>query len=194
MKSRLIYLLTATILLAAMFMAVAGAGVGVGQDGYPVGDSTVSPGSLLCVGQTVTVSGSGAPAGATLDVAMTSTAYSMTRGSQGGYAAALGTTTADGSGNWTLTASVPSMATVTYGGNPSEPEGSSVPVRVGSTWWVQTDDHSYGGNYMSLGLLDIASCTLPSTGFPTAAAGLLGAGMLASATAGFGFVRYRLKR
>jgi len=191
-RGKMIFLLGAAAMLAVA-MAV-GAGAGVGQDAYPVGDTTVSPGSSLCIGQSMTLSGVGAPAGATLDVAMTSSAGSMMRGSQGGYAVSLGTVTADGSGNWSLTTSVPSMATVTYGGNPAEPAGSSVPVRVGSTWWIETNDYSYGGNYMSLGMLDIASCTLPSTGSGLGANGTMIVLALASAAVLAGLIIMRTRR
>ena len=54
----------ATLVLAAILAVAAGAGIGVGQDTYPVGDITVSPSQSVCIGQNVQFSGAGAPAGA----------------------------------------------------------------------------------------------------------------------------------
>jgi len=64
MKRKAKFALTAIMTIPVMLMVLAGgAGTGVDQDGYPVGDLTASPGTGVCIGDTIIRA---APAGAAL--------------------------------------------------------------------------------------------------------------------------------
>lgn len=164
MKLRKSLLMMVLAVTAGCLLLLAGGGIGVAQDGYAVGDISVTPSAGACIGGTATFSGGGAPAGATVFVIMVH--------SPGEFPAAeLGTAIADGAGNWTLTTTVPATG---FGG-----DGQTTNITPGTYSILASDEAE---TFLSAGTLEVlSSCgALPSTGVPLAAAGLAGAALVAS--------------
>ncbi|MHB0914443.1 MAG: LPXTG cell wall anchor domain-containing protein [Thermoleophilia bacterium] len=172
-KIRKHWVLAALVAVTALVLATAGgAGAqGVGEDGYIVGDIAASPSGGACIGGVVSLSGSGMPANGMVVVAMGKDEAGD------GYGQLLGTTTADGAGSWSLTATVP--ATVIR-----DSDGASIATTAGSweTAAIGEDEVT-----INVGTLTVLNCTgkLPSTG-PSINTGLIViASLLAIAGAGF---------
>lgn len=169
----------ATIVFAVVLALAAGAGVSVGQSAYELGGIEISPSAGACIGGSVTLSGSDAPAATEITAIMIDETETL--------AADLGTVVSDGSGNWTLTTTVPETSI-----DEMVEEAATTP----GTWLViaGTEDASYLAAE-EMEVLDCSASTdIPDTGFPAAAAGLLGTGALASAGLGLGAWRYRRKK
>ena len=184
MKIKRIWILIALAIMLAVVLTSAGiAGAqSVAQDAYPpviVGSATVTPSTGGCVGGTVTIAGTGMPANSAVIVAMgTDTATDS-------FMALLGTPMADGAGNWSLTAVIP--ATVTRAS-----DSASVATWAGNWQVAGVADDLVSTN---LGTLIVQNCTvattLPSTGAPIAALGLLAVGLLTTTGVGLRMLRNR---
>jgi LPXTG-motif cell wall-anchored protein len=145
-----------------------GAGVGVGQDAYPVENIGVSPTGSLCIGGTATFSGGGATPGSTVSVAMLK--------SPGEFPSALlGTAVADSSGNWSLTVMIP--VTGLNG------QGNTTPI-VAGTYTVGGID-SVSPTYLASTTINLLDCSaLPKTGEDSVLPKILGGVLLVAAGAG----------
>ena len=181
-KKAALFSFAAIVLAIALAFSLA-TGASVGHDGYTIGTVTMTPSTSACIGGTLFLSGSGANPGDVLWVHLT--------GVQGVYEAGLGTVTVDGSGSWSLTATIP------YTVNVAPTSGGGTAATITGTWEVGAHVVTNGdAGYVQIGTIELVDCaeTLPSTGLPVTTAGLLGAGVLASVAAGLGAIRYRMKR
>ncbi len=114
------FLGTLVLVLATVMVVLGPAGMSVGQNGYTtIGGLSVSPSGAVCIGGTVTLSGSGAPANTLLTVWMHWATFEWP-------SASLGSTTTDGAGNWSLTTTIPTM----------QENGSGVPSPLLAGDWV----------------------------------------------------------
>ena len=181
-------------LLATGAVIASGQEQGVQRDGYTFADVNVSPGSA-CIGQSVTYSGTGAPANSQVMVILLSNLSildaSLVQVQASG--SLLGTTTSDGSGNWSLTAAVPS--TVELLGGSGGGAGTSTPLTP-RTWDILAgssstpvpgltlDNNLPDGLYLALGSLTVLDCavapaaSIPSTGAPLGIMGIFGTAMI----------------
>lgn len=153
--------LAATLLAMSLMLSLAGvaAAQGVGEDGYLVVDMAVAPTGGACIGDTVTLSGAGAPAN-------TQIILNMVHHDGEFPSASLGTTVSDAAGNWTATVTIPFMGIAGTGASTAMTAGDY-------TFGAITSDGLYSA-YANYTVFD-CSVPLPATGFPLAAVALAGA-------------------
>src|SRR5665811_1869015 len=104
-------------ILTLTLMLSVGAGIGVSQDAYVVGEVSFSPSATACIGGTVIMSGGGAASGGTV-------ALSMVHSPGEFPSSTFGSTTADSAGIWSLTTTVPTMG--------MSGKGTSTPILAGN--------------------------------------------------------------
>ncbi|RJQ45718.1 MAG: hypothetical protein C4534_04260 [Gaiellales bacterium] len=139
------------LLLVVSLVVSLGASAGVGQDGYGIAGITIGPSSRACIGGTITLSGSGAPASSPITVGMNYKVPGMWP------SAHLGDTMSDGAGSWSLTATVPYTAMNANETTTATPAGEWEVVGLST-------------GYTAVGDLTVVDCSkaLPATGAPQA--------------------------